>query len=71
MDDERTIVTDVELALADAEWRQEIEQALGRRLDEDALMPIALKGEAGTALRRAFEDRQRAFCAWRAARGIP
>ncbi|CAO4145872.1 hypothetical protein PKCBPO_02017 [Methylorubrum thiocyanatum] len=71
MDDDRTIVTDVELALADAEWRQALEQASGRPSDEEALMPITLKGEDGTALRRAFEERQRALRTWRAARGIP
>lgn len=70
MDDDQTIVTDVELALADAEWRQEIERALGRQFDEDAWMPATLTGEAGTKLRRAFEERQRALRAWRAARGV-
>ena len=71
MDDERTIRTDVELAIADAEWRHEVAEALGRQIDDGELILPAYRGEAGTTMRRAFEERQRAFQAWRAARGVP
>ncbi len=70
MDDQRTIITDLELAIADAEWRHELEQALGHAADEDELTPVVLKGAAETPLRRAFEARQQAFHQWRAARGL-
>lgn len=69
-DDAQTVMTDVELALADAEWRHEVECLLGHAVSEDLLVPPTLRGEAGTPLRRAFEARRAALLAWRAARGI-
>lgn len=71
MDDERTILTDVEFAIADAEWRHEVAQVLGRPVDDDDTILPVYRGETGTALHRAFEERQRALRAWRAARGVP
>lgn len=71
LDDDRTIVTDVEFALADAEWRHEVGQALGRVVEDDELVSSEFRGRAGSPLRRAFEQRRRAFSEWRTVRGVP
>ncbi|BAU89984.1 hypothetical protein MPPM_1379 [Methylorubrum populi] len=70
MDDEDTIRTDIEFAVADACWRDEIAKRLGIPVVEEALTPPEMKGEPETALRLAYEERLRALRAWRRARGL-
>ena len=44
MDDERAILTDVEFAIADAEWRHEVAQVLGRPIDDDdTILPFGVR----------------------------
>lgn len=70
MDDEDTLRTDIEFAVADACWRHEIAKHLGAPVTEDALIPPEMRGEPDTALRLAYEERLRAIQAWRRARGL-
>ncbi|HEV2543770.1 MAG TPA: hypothetical protein VGU70_13515 [Methylobacterium sp.] len=70
MDDEDTIRTDLEFAVADACWRHEVARQLGTPIAEESLTPPEMKGEPDTALRLAYEERLRALRAWRRARGL-
>lgn len=70
MDDERLIRTEVEFAVADSVWRHELTNVYGPSLDEDDLSSDERRGEVGSALRTAFEDRRRSLQAFRIARGV-
>ncbi len=70
MDDEDTVRTDIEFAVADACWRHEVAKHFGTPLPEEALTPPELKGGPDTTLRLAYEERLRAIAAWRRARGL-
>ncbi len=70
MDDDDSLRTDIAFALADACWRHAIAEHLGAPVPEEALTPPEMRGEPDTALRLAYEERRRAFEAWRRARGL-
>ena len=70
MHDDRRDETDAHLSQADAVWLAEIAGVFGEdRVDACAAGPEG-RGEPGSALRRAYEERQRAYAQWRRARGL-
>jgi len=55
------------LQLADDEWQRQLEATFGRAAG-DARYDERGRGEPGTPLRRAYDDREVARLAWEAAR---
>ena len=68
--DETMARTDTLFAVAEATWRAELAKQVGSdEIDAYTMTPEG-RGEPDTLLRTAFEARDRAYRAWRRARGL-
>ncbi|WP_336487766.1 hypothetical protein [Methylobacterium nigriterrae] len=62
--------TELLFTLADATWRRAIADRFGEEAVETYRYRQAGRGEPGTALRRAYNMRERAYQFWLRARGL-